>query len=235
MEKTGKRPNFLLYGFILISLLIHIFIVLHVAGIYESRTISYIELSMQQLAKPDVRKIPKPRLRTKIYKIAGVETKQVEKNYVPNFRMGKIKAYKINNVRETIDTPRLPGSMDISKFFVPGLNIASDTVMVQGQEAPVEFINAKDYFEMIHLRIHSFKKYPKSAKSRHLEGRVNVQFVLSADGTLIEIKILKSSRHKRLDDAAIDAIKKASPFPRPPPLIFKTPVILKIDILFELA
>jgi protein TonB len=125
--------------------------------------------------------------------------------------------------------------MDSSGFSVPGLNLAEGVANVQAHEGPVEFINAKDYFEMLHLRIYSFKRYPESARANHIEGRVKVQFVLSADGTLTDIKILKSSRHKRLDEAAIDAIQRSAPFPRPPSFIFKTPVTLRIDILFELA
>jgi len=221
MEKAGKKPNFLLLGFILISLVIHFLILLHVAGIYESRTISYIELSMHQLARPDVRRIPKPRLRGRTPEMVGAKSLQMQKFPVPDIRVDKScahKAHKIDKMHEPVNLPQVPGSMDVSKFYVPGLKISSDVAKAGVSEAPVEFVNARDYFEMIHLRIHSFKKYPKSAKLRHLEGRVNVQFVL-----------------KNLDDAAIDAIKKASPFPRPPPLIFKPPVTLKIDILFELA
>jgi len=240
MEKAVKRPNFLLYGFILISLFIHVIVFLHVAGIYKSQTISYIELSMDQLAKPDVRKIPRPRIREKAPEISQVKTLQVKKLHFPKIKVEAMEKPMVDSFHGTIDLPQLPDNMDVSGFFVPGLKVAGikavgDVANVQVQEAPVEFINAKDYFEMLHLRIHSFKKYPVSAKSSHTEGRVKVQFVLLADGTLKEVKILKSSRHKNLDDAAIDAIQKAAPFPKPPTFLFKIPVTLRIDILFELT
>jgi protein TonB len=234
MEKTGKPPNFLLWGFILISLVVHLLVFLHGAGIYESRAISYIELSMHPLDKPDVRKIPRPRRREQAPKVAAIKTVQVKKVHIPNIQVTAMEDPTLQKDFR-IDLPQLPGSMDVAGFSVPGLTIANGVANVQVHEAPVEFINAKDYFEMLHLRIYSFKRYPESARSNHIEGRVKVQFVLSADGTLTDIKILKSSRHKRLDEAAIEAIKRSSPFPRPPSFIFKTPVTLKVDILFELA
>jgi len=235
VEKRGKRPNFLLWGFILISLVVHLLVFFHAAGIYESRAISYIELSMHPLDKPDVRKIPRPRRREKAPKAAAIKTVQVKKVHIPNIQVTAMEDPKLQKDFERIDLPQLPGPMDVAGFSVPGLTIANGMAKVTVHEAPVEFINAKDYFEMLHLRIYSFKRYPESARSNHIEGRVKVQFVLSADGTLTDIKILKSSRHKRLDEAAIEAIQRSVPFPRPPSFIFKTPVTLRIDILFELA
>jgi len=230
MDERDKKPNFLLWGFILISLVLHVFIFLHVAGIYESRTISYIELSMLQLDKPDVRKIPSPRLREQ----APKKSLQVSPIHIPNIQVASMEDPEMEQ-NFKIDLPQLPGPMDVAGFSLPGPNSLSGAAEGSVHDASAEFINAKDYFEMLHLRIHKFKRYPEAARSNHIEGRVNIQFVLSSDGTLKEIKIMKSSRHKKLDEAAIDAIKNAAPFPRPPGSIFKTPVTLSIDILFELA
>lgn len=231
MDERDKKPNLLLWGFILISLVLHVLVFLHVAGIYENRTISYIELSMQQLDNPDVRKIPRPRLREQ----APEKTLQVSPIHIPNIQVASMEEPKMEKYLERIDLPQLPAPMDIEDVSLPGLTNLSGAADGSVHDASAEFINAKEYFEMLHLRIHSFKKYPEAARSNHIEGRVNVQFVLSSDGTLKEIKIMKSSRNKKLDEAAIDAIKNASPFPRPPGSIFKTPVTLRIDILFELA
>ena len=234
MERRGKRPNFLLWGFILISLFIHVLVFLHVAGIYESSAISYIELSMDPLDKSDVRKIPRPRLRKQAPKVIAVKTLQVKTINIPNIQVSPMEDPKIQRDFR-IDLPQLPGSMDVAGFFVPGLDISDGVANGRVHEVPVEFLNAKDYFEMLNLRVYSFKKYPESARLSHIEGRVKIQFVLLADGTLKDIKIMKSSRHKQLDDAALDAVKKASPFPRPPAFIFKTPITLGIEIVFEVT
>jgi protein TonB len=203
-------------------MLIHFILFLHLAGILENQTISYIELSMQELSKPDARRIPRPRMREKASKISRVKTINME-------------THNIDIAHERIDIPRLPGRIDISDFFVPGLNISGQVADTKVHEASVEFTNTQDYFEMLQLRIYSFKRYPQGAKSNHIEGRVKVQFMLSADGALMDIKVIKSSRHQELDEAALDAIKEASPFPRPPAYLFKMPVTLRINILFELV
>ena len=235
MAEEKKSPNLLLCGFVIISLGIHILIFLHVTGIYESRAISYIELSMHQISKPNVREIPKPRIREKEPEVSSIKTVQVKKCSVPRIKIDAVQNYKTDHSYERISLPQLPDHMDSAGFFLPDFNTPNQVADGKIHEEHIEFTTAKEYFEMLNLRIHSVKKYPESAKSRHLEGRVKVQFVLSKDGILSDIKIIKSSRHRNLDEAAVEAIKKASPFPRPPTFIFKTPVTLRINILLELA
>jgi protein TonB len=85
------------------------------------------------------------------------------------------------------------------------------------------------------LRIHSAKTYPKDAREQHIEGRVKVEFALKQDGNLSSIRVVTPSRHRGLDQAAIEAVKKAAPFPRPPAALFTPPLTLRITILFELV
>ncbi|MCG8616017.1 MAG: energy transducer TonB, partial [Desulfobacterales bacterium] len=96
------------------------------------------------------------------------------------------------------------------------------------------FGSAGDYFDMLNLRINSAKTYPSAARERRIEGRVTVQFTLLADGSIREVKIVKSSRNRRLDKAAVQAVEKAAPYPRPPVRYLKPPATLKINLSFEL-
>ncbi len=61
-QHSHMSVNWLLHGFILVSFGIHGLIFLHMAGIYENRTISYIELTLQQVSKRSTRDIPSPRI-----------------------------------------------------------------------------------------------------------------------------------------------------------------------------
>jgi protein TonB len=226
---TEKRSsNRLLQVFILVSLAAHILIILHATGIYQSKALSYIELSLDQTSKPDIRVIPTPRIRRTDLKVAEVKTAQVKDFQAPKILMDETPK---PDSQDVLNLPLLPDKMDVSGLSgsrLAGLNTGN-------AEGQVQFTNAKEYFEMLNLRVQRFKEYPESAKSAHIEGRVHIEFVLSNDGTLSDIKILKSSRHKNLDEAALEAIKKAAPFPRPPAFLFKTPVTMRISILFELA
>jgi len=223
MEIVNSRPNWLLRGFFLISFGVHIFLFLHIARIYESRAISYIELTMHQISKPNFRVIPKPRVRKKIPEVPDTKNIKMQKMVIPQIKINTLNAE--DQTYEQIDMPSLPDNVDVSGYAVPALKLENPVI---------QFTSIKEYFEMLNLRVHSFKEYPDFAKSRHIEGKVKIQFVLSGNGTISELKIIKSSRDKSLDTAAIEAIKKASPFPRPPVFLFKTPATLSINIVFEL-
>jgi protein TonB len=127
----------------------------------------------------------------------------------------------------------MPGN--VSAVAVPAAGFTPRPERVENADVQVEFTTAREYFEMLNMRIHSVKEYPESARSRHIQGRVKIKFVLLADGSLGDVQVVKSSRHKNLDEAAVNAVKKAAPFPTPPSFLFKTPVTLQINILFELA
>jgi len=98
-----------------------------------------------------------------------------------------------------------------------------------------DYVTSNDYFEIVRLRIESHKRYPGAAKTRQIEGRVTVRFVIEPDGRVSSSKVVESSRHRVLDQAALSAIKDASPFPRPPMNLFKGPIPLEITIMFELT
>lgn len=249
---TRRRPNWLLRGFIVLSAGIHVLIFLHMAGIYKSSAVSYIELSMHQLDKPQVRKLPVPRIRrTETIPAEAEPVTAALPRPVPRFKMDPVKIDPLVPSPEPVALPEPP-----DRFRTAGLAVPSKLVLPPKPTAPVaaaaapadtgeqtgeqagelmEFTDARDYLEMLNFRIQRAKKYPSAARSRHLEGKVKIQFILSGDGSLSGIRVIKSSRHKSLDHAALEAIEKASPFPRPPPYIFKTPVTLQVSISFELA
>jgi protein TonB len=88
---------------------------------------------------------------------------------------------------------------------------------------------------MVRLRIERHKRYPRLAKIRQIEGRAKVRFVIDPHGKVQDVMIVKGSRHQRLDEAALNAIRMASPFPRPPRHLFSGPISLEITIVFELT
>ncbi|SDU46449.1 energy transducer TonB [Desulfobacula phenolica] len=224
-----NTSNWLLRGFICLSMVIHFFIFLHMAGIYKNNAMSYIEFTMHEFSKPNIRHIPTPRMRQKNPDISKVQQIKTRKLIIPQFKMEKVQTHQMDNSYEKIS---MPGFTDTIKISDMTINSIAD---INAFQEPVKFTTAKEYFEMLNLRINSAKEYPEYAKSRHLEGRVTVEFVLQKDGVLNNIKVAKSSRHERLDNAAIEAVKRASPFPRPPSFLFKTPITLQVNIMFEMA
>jgi protein TonB len=58
--------------------------------------------------------------------------------------------------------------------------------------------------------------YPERAREMGWQGKVKLSFIISADGLVKDIRILESSGVAILDRNAVETVKKASPFPRPP-------------------
>ena len=58
--------------------------------------------------------------------------------------------------------------------------------------------------------------YPETAREMGWQGKVKVSFVISSDGFVKDVQILQSSGIEILDKNAVETVKKASPFPRPP-------------------
>lgn len=92
-----------------------------------------------------------------------------------------------------------------------------------------------NYFGLVRARIENSKKYPPAARRSGVEGQVLVQFSIGLDGSLKDLKILKKSSHAVLDSAALSAVERAAPFPKPPKGRFTGPIPLQITIVFHMA
>ena len=57
--------------------------------------------------------------------------------------------------------------------------------------------------------------YPAMARRMGWEGKVVVAFLLLPDGSVRDIRVVQGSGHPVLDRGAVDAVRNASPFPRP--------------------
>ncbi len=209
-----------------ISLISHLLLLMHIAGIYRSNALTCIELTMRDISKPFSRAIPRPRIRAHGPKVRNVKKLSIQRMHIPSIKIDSIKSAPINTPVESISAPDIPDNTgpDISEW---------NSIWNSGISG--EFVTSNDYFDMVRLKIENCKKYPEVAKSKHIEGRVTIQFMIAADGQIYSLKVVKQARYSILDKAALDAVKKAAPFPRPPPNLFKEPLNVEITILFELT
>jgi periplasmic protein TonB len=65
--------------------------------------------------------------------------------------------------------------------------------------------------DMVRKRVEDLMRYPILAKANHWEGRVVVQAVVKADGTVGDLRVAESSGHALLDEDALVVMRKASP------------------------
>lgn len=83
----------------------------------------------------------------------------------------------------------------------------SKTLMLNTSE-----LKYQSYLIELKHKIEQYWEYPRLAAMRGWEGKLFINMTIQRDGTLSEIKLSRSSRYPVLDDAAITAIKLASPF-----------------------
>ncbi|MGC1508544.1 energy transducer TonB [Ketobacter sp.] len=93
-------------------------------------------------------------------------------------------------------------------------------------------VEARDaaYLDAWRLKIERIgnMNYPSEARKRKLYGQLRLLVSINSDGSLREMKILKSSGHRMLDQAAMQIVKLASPFSAFPPEIKQDTDILEI-------
>lgn len=225
--QTG--PNWLLRGLLILSLGVHTIIFLHATCIYGKKPLNYIELSVENM-DPPVRSIPRPRLRPKkTFQRSDVKRIKVPSRAIPHFRpikMNSTDRRAPESLTESISLPEIPGTPDIA---------SANWEPAQIEGAGTDFLIPGDYLEMVRLRIEKYKHYPEKAKNLQIEGNVIVGFVIGVEGDVRSEKIVKTSGRRILDEAALTAVREASPFSRPPRRLFGGDVQLSITIVFELT
>lgn len=225
-----RRANWLLRGLVGVSLGIHFVLFMHIAGLYRSTTMTYIELTLKDITKPPKRSIPRPRYRPK----TPDQPRDIKRLKVTQRRIPFLKPIKMEPAQqdlpeglvERINLPEIPNvsGLSISDWNPGELDIGSG-----------DYASPNSYLEMVRLKIEKHKKYPHRARIRQKEGRVTIRFVITPEGDVKAARVVKTSRHKLLDTAALQAVKDAAPFPRPPRRFFKGEIPLELTVVFELT
>lgn len=227
--KTRQQgANRLFHFILLVSLGVHAAILLHITGLYRSSAIHYIELSMEDLSNRFSRTIPRPITRPR--QIDQPDTAQkirVNPHRVPRIQpvaMEPAHAGVTSDLMAPIDAPGLAAGM------VPGRDAYQIGEIL---DTSAKFTTRKSYYEMVMIKIETSKKYPEQAKTMNKEGRITVGFTLTLQGTIRNLRIVKPCVHTILNQAALQAVKDAAPFPRPPYRFFKGDIPMELNVIFE--
>ncbi len=71
----------------------------------------------------------------------------------------------------------------------------------------------KGYSRGVQRKIAARKKYPRKAKREGKEGQVTVQFTVMKSGEIKDLLLVAGTSYAELNKAAMDAVKRAAPFP----------------------
>jgi protein TonB len=217
-----QHSSRLLQVMIIFSIVIHVPVLMHIAGIYRSEALSYIEFTLQEVAKPFTRSIPRPRSRVKPPEMQEVKKLTLHKQRIPKIDINKVDDNLPDTLMESISVPE-------------GSDGAAVGISHWDPGAMGSFVNRDDYFEMVRLKIESKKRYPSTAKNRQIEGRVGVRFVITTDGFISSVELTHPTKYDPLNQAALNALRAASPLPPPPHKLFSGPVSVEMVMRFELT
>jgi len=78
------------------------------------------------------------------------------------------------------------------------------------------------------------KRYPSAAQARGERGIVQLSFSLDQQGHVTASKIIKSSGSSSLDEATLDLVRRAQPFPPPPPEMGNGQINLTVPIRYNI-
>jgi periplasmic protein TonB len=90
---------------------------------------------------------------------------------------------------------------------------------------------AKAWYGDIVARINRHKSYPQVAMSRGEKGVVELAFSVNREGRVVSSRIVRSSSYAELDREALATVRRAQPFPPPPPgarLDFTMPIAFSV-------
>lgn len=78
------------------------------------------------------------------------------------------------------------------------------------------------------------QKYPRLLRDRSIEGELVLEFMLDSDGNVLSASVSDSSGHDAFDKQALEMVKKAAPFPRPPDVLRGRSFNVTVPISFKL-
>ncbi|TWT03888.1 energy transducer TonB [Reyranella sp. CPCC 100927] len=92
---------------------------------------------------------------------------------------------------------------------------------------------AVDFRRRLFSHLEPFRHYPEAAKPERLNGTVLLAFVMRRDGTVLDIRVSRSSGHAVLDNEAIETVRRARPFP-PVPAGLPDRVTIMVPVAFSM-
>ena len=115
--------------------------------------------------------------------------------------------------------------------------LASKEVLKQKDTIDPSQIEAleNEYLSKLRYLIEKNKIYPQSAKRLNQMGKVHVCFVISKDGQIKDVKVVKDSNYKRLNEAALEILAKINRFEPIPEKLNKNSWEITVPIVYQIT
>jgi len=126
--------------------------------------------------------------------------------------------------RILITIPGVSKNIKVSKGYASGL----EENRVTSFKPDPSYISYDDYKRDISRKISNFID-----SSFQIEGEATVAFTVNVSGKLVGIPEILSSSNREFSEMVIQAIRKASPFPKLPPSVAKDQAVFEISVVYK--
>ncbi len=119
---------------------------------------------------------------------------------------GNLFSQSNKNEPNTNPTQKYQGTSNVKEYESPNANKQATI------EIGTESIKYVSYMKLLKDKIQNVWVYPEQARLKNQQGTLLVKFGINKNGTLAYVNVIRSSGYPILDEAAVKAIKEASPF-----------------------
>jgi protein TonB len=130
--------------------------------------------------------------------------------------------------------PRLPAPATTAPQAMPMTTAAIPAAPTQGQPNPNTSKAVQTWRGQILAVIERNKRYPAQAEARGQQGVARVFFSLDRQGQVVGSRLVSSSGVAALDEEALALLRRAQPFPKPPPELTGERVDLVLPLRFNI-
>lgn len=184
------------------------------------------EPKVEHVIEPIIEKmVEKPLPETKSKNIIKQHEKKKVKNNKPKKKIHK----KPTEVVEKVE-PKKEEVQEIQQVNAPK-EIKKEDLIDPSELKALE----DEYLSKLRYLIEKNKIYPRSAKRLNQMGKVNVNFVISKNGEIRDIRIVKNSSFQRLNDAALEILAKINKFEPIPEKLNKNSWEITVPIIYQIT
>src|SRR5262249_61490886 len=130
--------------------------------------------------------------------------------------------------------PRTPAPATSAPQAIPEQSAPVPAAPRQGRLTPTPSNAVPTWKTHILALLERNKRYPEAAQSRHQQGVAQVFFSIDRKGRVLNRRLVGPSGASALDDEALALLRRAEPFPPPPPELPGARVDLTGPIRFNL-
>ncbi len=91
----------------------------------------------------------------------------------------------------------------------------------------------RPYLQRFRQRLQEALVYPLMARRQGLSGTVELEVLLEPTGRVRDVRVVSSSSHAVLDDAAVESVRSMVPVPLPDSLP-RRPLRIRVPLVFQL-